>query len=551
MRPSAFVLGLFSASLTTFALAQGSLTPPGAPAASMRSLDQVQPRTPIPGGTTGFNITQSGSYYLTGNLTLSSGNGLTVSADNVSIDLNGFTISSTAVTPNGYGILLSGGRSHVAISNGHIRGTTTFSGSYTTGGFISGIDYAASVPRNVRVEGVSVSGTANYGIDLGTDRSTVIANSTVRTCQFIGLRAGAISDSAALEAGSTAISAGTASNVIGTLTGAGTAVVVTEATVSSVATQIASLQSTVAGSTDTRTRLAGGSGSTIFIGTSGSYVLTGNYTVADGDAIRIDADNVTLDLNGYTLTCTGGSSPGSGILINGARSNVTVRNGKIVGGTTFSAGTFTPAGFFNAIFASSSGKNIRVEDVSVSNVQRGIALTLTDESSVVRDCSATVVSTNGIVASIVSGSTARTCGGAGITGKSITRCIGDSVTGNGIAGENVADTFGTSAGAPGVAGISAVTVSNSTGTGTTAAGISAVAASSCRGISTSSTGLLTSQSATNCVGTSSSGTGLSSQLATMCAGTSTSGTGLTATIAVACRGSGTTPLNVTNRYNMP
>jgi hypothetical protein len=46
---TAFVLAFlstFNAQLTT-AFAQGSLTPPGAPAATMKTLAQIEPRTPV------------------------------------------------------------------------------------------------------------------------------------------------------------------------------------------------------------------------------------------------------------------------------------------------------------------------------------------------------------------------------------------------------------------------------------------------------------------------------------------------------------------------
>jgi hypothetical protein len=43
-----------------------------------------------------FTITNSGSYYLTKNLTYSTGSaGITVSADNVTIDLGGFSLVGT------------------------------------------------------------------------------------------------------------------------------------------------------------------------------------------------------------------------------------------------------------------------------------------------------------------------------------------------------------------------------------------------------------------------------------------------------------------------
>ena len=48
---------------------QGSLAPPVAPQPSMRSLDQIEPRTPILSPP--FTINTGGSYYLTGNVIVS------------------------------------------------------------------------------------------------------------------------------------------------------------------------------------------------------------------------------------------------------------------------------------------------------------------------------------------------------------------------------------------------------------------------------------------------------------------------------------------------
>src|SRR5438067_13816044 len=84
------------------ALAQGSLTPPGAPAPTMKSLDQVEARTAITNTSSLVMISQPGSYYLTHNLIVSSGNAIDITTNQVTLDLNGFTISSTPVSAAGY-----------------------------------------------------------------------------------------------------------------------------------------------------------------------------------------------------------------------------------------------------------------------------------------------------------------------------------------------------------------------------------------------------------------------------------------------------------------
>ena len=68
-------LAAFICCPASFILVQGgALTPPGAPASTMKTLDQVEPRTPVnvttvPGDASYHHITTTpGSYYLTGNL---------------------------------------------------------------------------------------------------------------------------------------------------------------------------------------------------------------------------------------------------------------------------------------------------------------------------------------------------------------------------------------------------------------------------------------------------------------------------------------------------
>jgi hypothetical protein len=151
---AALLLSTLNPQLSTV-FAQGSLTPPGAPAPTMKTLDQIEPRMPI--SSAPFTINVPGSYYLTTNLTVSSGNGITIVASDVTLDLSGFTISSTDPANSGRGIMSSGARINLAIYNGHISGgVTNKTGTYGGNGFSDCIYTGSS--RNVRVSGVSVSG---------------------------------------------------------------------------------------------------------------------------------------------------------------------------------------------------------------------------------------------------------------------------------------------------------------------------------------------------------------------------------------------------------
>jgi len=82
-------------------------------------------RTPI--SSSPYIVNSSGSYYLTGNLT-SSGNGITVNADNVVIDLNGFTITGNNTND---GIYMNG-RSNIEVKNGTVKGFDTGINEHST-----------------------------------------------------------------------------------------------------------------------------------------------------------------------------------------------------------------------------------------------------------------------------------------------------------------------------------------------------------------------------------------------------------------------------------
>ena len=108
--------------LSVSAWAQGPLTPPGSPGETMKSLSQIEPRTPIE--SLPFTISTPGSYYLTGNLT-SAGNGIVVTCDNATIDLMGFTLTGPDSDMGIYAQGGSGGIRGLVVRNGRIVGFNT------------------------------------------------------------------------------------------------------------------------------------------------------------------------------------------------------------------------------------------------------------------------------------------------------------------------------------------------------------------------------------------------------------------------------------------
>jgi len=164
--------------------AQGSLNPPafpapdpalnnlGQPIPNMRTLTQIEPRRPI--SSLPLTISSSGSYYLTGNLQFgaASGHAITINASNVSLDLMGFTLSSTG-SVTGNAIHLNTGLSNIEVKNGVIAGNTTVtasSGNYTItpAGFSNGI-FALAGPSasNCQFSHLRIGGCRAAGVDAG------------------------------------------------------------------------------------------------------------------------------------------------------------------------------------------------------------------------------------------------------------------------------------------------------------------------------------------------------------------------------------------------
>ncbi len=206
------LITLLCACLISPAYSQGPLTPPGAPAPTMKTLDQVEARSPLAGGATAISISQPGSYYLTGNLTVTTGNAITINTSGVTLDLNGFTISSTAASANGSGILLGNSLSDITILHGHIKGAVTYNNTtFSGGGFNNGITGMSGL-SNIRVAGISVSGVKQTGIELAYNSAISVESCTVNIAGNTGISAERVSDSVANYGGSYGIVADTVTN---------------------------------------------------------------------------------------------------------------------------------------------------------------------------------------------------------------------------------------------------------------------------------------------------------------------------------------------------
>ena len=169
----------------TAVLAQGPLTPPsGAPAPTMKTLDQVEPRVdiatlPSSTGSVGsqHRIVESGSYYLSGDIFLEPGRtiALFVDAPHVTIDLNGFSIIATgSESDDTTGIRLGVAAEHITIKNGGIAN------------FDNGIERFVSSTSGGILRDLQISGTQNHAINL--DDNYIVEHCIVRSSSGNGIR---------------------------------------------------------------------------------------------------------------------------------------------------------------------------------------------------------------------------------------------------------------------------------------------------------------------------------------------------------------------------
>lgn len=169
--------------------AQGNLTPSGAPAASMKTLEQIEPRTPVDATRTPGNflaqfiITQPGSYYLTSNIVGVSGKrGIQIQTSNVTLDLNGFSMLGVTDALDGI-YFTSSSITNFQARHGTISGWSAGTGIYFLGknGTFEDLNLSENnvgiqFGDNSRITRCTVNANKRDGISVSGSACTVIEN---------------------------------------------------------------------------------------------------------------------------------------------------------------------------------------------------------------------------------------------------------------------------------------------------------------------------------------------------------------------------------------
>lgn len=161
MRMQPALVAAIAISAVPASLHAGDLAPPGPPGATMKTLDQVEPRIPVgplttPGDADSvYRIDQPGSYYLAGNVQGEVGkHGIEVLGRDITLDLRGHSVIGVPGSLNGiqmeFGVTST---SNIRLRNGTVR---------DFGGAGVYVDSAAAIPG--RFEGIAAINNGGVGI---------------------------------------------------------------------------------------------------------------------------------------------------------------------------------------------------------------------------------------------------------------------------------------------------------------------------------------------------------------------------------------------------
>ena len=306
MNKQTAIAGLILLGLFAIPAGAGNLEPNMPPGPTMKTLQEVEPRTPV--SSLPFTIDTPGSYYLTANLIGSSGlDGITIASDDVTLDLNGFTLTGVAGSLDGIKVIPRSPtpfpRQNLKVHNGAVR---NWGGGGVTG---------ESSMLNAQFSDLRLFNNGGHGIAAGP--ACQVRRCFVKSNGGSGIRH--VNQSAVIEDNEVR------GNSIG---------------LDLVGTEAVVRNNIVRGNSDNYNILFNNRVDLLLceipetIDFACKATLIANLIGSSGqDGITIDTDDVTLDLNGFSLTGVPGSL--SGITISGSlipsivRSNIVVRNGAI------------------------------------------------------------------------------------------------------------------------------------------------------------------------------------------------------------------------------
>lgn len=141
-------------------------------------------------------ITAPGRYRLTRDLLVKSGTAITINSDDVTLDLNGYSIASNARPGSGSGVAIVGARRNVTIQNGSIRGAEDKGRQgQVRGGFLVGVSGGNPSASQLVVRDLEVVGTSVAGIALNqASPTTLVERCRVRECGGTAIMARTVRD---------------------------------------------------------------------------------------------------------------------------------------------------------------------------------------------------------------------------------------------------------------------------------------------------------------------------------------------------------------------
>ena len=462
-------LGLLFFILSVPGFSQGPLAPPGTPAPTMKTLDQVEPRYPVYTPTT---ITERGSYYLANNLIVTSSISevIRIETNDVVLDLNGFTIDAP-LSDNAISSVV--GTESITVKNGTLRNLN---------------DMACSLnnTRRARCIDLNIFDSLN-GIDVGPDSEvslcyvtrcseggiTIRANSVARKCTvsdtpdngilaFMGTKVAHCT----IQGCGGGISARSNCEITGNLC------ISNNVGLFASGTKITLIDNILIGGALDGIRLVGSdnllSGNQVrgfldnydldpgnqlnlqlseipeIIEWPASIHLAGTLTgIAGSNGITIASDNVTVDLGGHTLVGVPGSR--DGIEAVSTFKNITIQNGYVrdwgldgidLQGSDNKINNVCSINNFSDGIRAGSGAVVK-SCIAATNGSLGM---IVSEGSTLAECVVRNNSSGGIACgadSTVSGCTAKDNGSTGISGNggsSIQNCTAENNQGNGFTG---------------------------------------------------------------------------------------------------------------------